>query len=127
MRTLIAVGAIFLAGCAAYAQTAGTMRAEVKASSVFLLADVTDTNATKCGGMFNGVRLTDVPLQPSQPKCKIDVTTRVAAGSNTWTACNSATDPTQFTEGCVTTPLTFTYSPPAAQLQPPTNMRYQEQ
>ena len=126
MRTLIAVGALaILSGCAT-AQSISP-RAEVKATSVFLLADITDANATKCGGLLNNVRLTDVPLLTTQPKCKIDVSTKVVSGTNTWKACNSAADPTKFTEGCVTTPLTFTYTPPAVPLSPPTNMRYQEQ
>jgi hypothetical protein len=127
MKKLVIISVILLVGCAEAQTKRQPPRATISASGTVTLTADTDPNATHCGGFINDVRIPDVPLQTTSPKCRVDATTRVNVGSNTWKACNSAPNNAAYSEGCVATPLTFTVSAPVTTLNPPTNLRMVEQ
>jgi len=101
-----------------------------QAQTATLTADtVTDTHATHCGGYINGVRIANVPLQASAPRCKLVNPPNLMYGGNSWKACNSAPGSTTYTEGCNSTVLNFSLAKPptTVQLSPPTNLRLVQQ
>jgi hypothetical protein len=127
MMKLLIVAAILIVGCAEAQTKKNPPRVTVMAGGSVILTADTDPNATHCGGFINNVRIPDVLLQTTAPKCKVDATTRVQTGTNTWKACNSAPNKPEFSEGCNETLLTFTVAPPVTPLNPPTNMRMTQQ
>jgi hypothetical protein len=95
MKVLVLIPLVLLVGCAAV-EPLGKGGGD---RFVALLAD-TDPAATRCGGLFNDVRLPDTTLQANPPRCKVMVEAK--NGSNTWVACNSNTSG----EACAA-PFTF--------------------
>jgi|KBSMisStandDraft_5_1062788.scaffolds.fasta_scaffold00198_46 hypothetical protein len=119
------VASFALIGCA-HVQAAPPTATQAATGTVTLTADVTDGNATHCGGYINGVRIPDVPLQSTAPKCKLVNPPNLNSGGNSWKACNSTPGNSSYTEGCNATVLNFSVAPSTTPLQPPTNLNYMQ-
>jgi len=116
---LIFIACLTLACVIAQAQTA-TLTADT----------VTGTHATHCGGYINGVRIANVPLQASAPRCKLVNPPGLMYGGNSWKACNSAPNDAAYSEGCNDTVLNFSLTQAPAgptPLSPPTNLKMVQQ